>query len=192
MMVRVKRPGRSPPPRQHVLDFRCRGERLRSLAAGEAFARRSSSRRALALGQEFRAPRDQVVHPADDLDGLLLFQVGQDGASPPDALEAQQDVGPCDRVTYAAFLLDFAPSKAVVVRAGFTRASNPVKLPISTLSIAPLIAPHAVCPKTRSTLAPDTAHANSRLPSRSSFTTFPRSSFAASRMWPRRRSPCST
>ena len=137
------------------------------LAPGTASVRASSHR------QELDDACHQVVHPADDVDGLFLFEIRQNGAAPADVVEAEQDIRACDRVDVAAFLLDFAPSKLVAVIAGFTRASNPVKLPISTSSIAPLIAPQAVCPKSRITFAPATAHANSRLPIRSSFTTLP-------------------
>jgi hypothetical protein len=57
--------------------------------------------------------------------------------------------------------------------AGLILANNPVRLPNTTSSIAPFIAPQAVCPKTKTSFAPETAHANSMLPSRSSLTTFP-------------------
>src|SRR5262245_12246949 len=57
--------------------------------------------------------------------------------------------------------------------AGLMRARSPVRFPISTSSIAPLIAPQAVCPKRTMAFAPDTAHANSKLPIRSSLTTLP-------------------
>jgi hypothetical protein len=70
-------------------------------------------------------------------------------------------------------LLDFSPSNVVAVIAGLIRASRPVRLPISTSSIAPFTAPHAVCPRTTTALAPATAQANSMLPRRSSLTTLP-------------------
>jgi hypothetical protein len=72
-------------------------------------------------------------------------------------------------VTQASLLasLHFAASTA-----GWIFASNPVKFPSSTPSMAPLTAPQRVWPSTTISFAPTLA-AYSRLPSSSSFTTFP-------------------
>ena len=61
----------------------------------------------------------------------------------------------------------------VAFTAGLIFASKPVRLPSSTLSMAPLIAPQAVCPITKTTLAPATLQANSMLPKISSFAMLP-------------------
>ena len=66
-----------------------------------------------------------------------------------------------------------ALEELVFSMAGFTLSSKPVRLPICTLSHAPLIAPQRVCPTTIMSLEPTTLQAYSMLPSISSFTTFP-------------------
>lgn len=48
--------------------------------------------------------------------------------------------------TYFSFLLLFSPSNWVTSIAGLILLRSPVRLPSSTLSIAPFIAPQAVCP----------------------------------------------
>jgi hypothetical protein len=45
------------------------------------------------------------------------------------------------RVDVCGFSLDFSRENVIVEMAGFTRASIPVRLPISTSSIVPLITP---------------------------------------------------
>ena len=60
-------------------------------------------------------------------------------------------------------LAERSPGYSVALTAGRILASNPVRFPSCTLSMAPLIAPQAVCPITRTTFAPATLHANSML-----------------------------
>src|SRR5262249_36293187 len=80
-------------------------------------------------------------------------------------------------------LLERSPLKRVTSTAGLIRASNPVRCPSSTLSIAPLMAPHAVWPKSSTAFAPATAHANSRLPIRRSVRSGDKSSGAVDSVW---------
>ncbi|MNQ78542.1 hypothetical protein D3C85_934560 [compost metagenome] len=75
--------------------------------------------------------------------------------------------------TNSAFLPLRSPEYLVASTAGLMTLSKPVRLPSSTLSIAPATAPHAVCPMTSTTLAPAAAQANSMLPSRSLFEMLP-------------------
>ena len=118
-------------------------------------------------------PWPRRTHRPNDLDGALFSSSARIGLRRRTLSRPSRTLVRATASTCAAFLLDFSPSKFVAVMAGFTRARSPVRLPISTSSIAPLIAPHAVC-RTAALLwrrPPRRRDSGSR--NRSSFTTLP-------------------
>src|SRR5262249_52451446 len=108
-----------------------------------------------------------------DLHRLGRYQLGQDRAPPTDVGYRQLDILARHRVHEVVVLRRTLPLIPVASTAGRILASSPVSLPSCTLSMAPLIAPHAVCPITSTTFAPATLQANSMLPRMSSLAMLP-------------------
>lgn len=70
----------------------------------------------------------------------------------------------------SAASLEVRLAGATAAMAGSILCSTCVRLPSSTLSMAPLTAPQELCPSTTMAFEPETLQANSRLPMMSVFT----------------------